>query len=83
MMDIWAAGVVGGQFLDADIDGDCTRTSCRPGEQVCDVCRGESRKRVRAQVGEGEGQAKRARLQDVTPTRQHQIAVQQASRIAE
>jgi superfamily II DNA helicase RecQ len=64
--------------LDADMDGEITRTSCRAGEQFCDVCRGEGRKRIRMQVRQGEDQAKRARLQDVTPTRQRQAAEQQA-----
>jgi hypothetical protein len=33
--------------LDGDMDGVVTRKGCRAGEQFCDVCRGESRKRVR------------------------------------
>jgi superfamily II DNA helicase RecQ len=69
--------------LDADMDGDSTRTSCRTGEQFCDVCRGEGRKRIRVQVMQGEGQAKRARLQDVTPSRHRQTAQQQAWHMAE
>ncbi|XP_022163480.1 uncharacterized protein LOC111028984 [Myzus persicae] len=64
--------------LDADMDGDITRTSCRAGEQFCDVCRGEGRKRIRVQVRQGESQIKRARLQDVTPTGHRQTAKQQA-----
>jgi hypothetical protein len=36
--------------LDADIDGDSIRTSCRTGEQFCNVCRREGRKRIRVQV---------------------------------
>jgi superfamily II DNA helicase RecQ len=64
--------------LDADMDGDITRTSCRAGEQFCDVCRGEGRKRIRVQVRQGEDQTKRARLQDVTPARHRQAAQQQA-----
>jgi superfamily II DNA helicase RecQ len=31
--------------LDAEMDGDVTRTGCRTGEVFCDVCRGVSRKR--------------------------------------
>jgi superfamily II DNA helicase RecQ len=69
--------------LDADMDGDGTRTSCRTGEQFCDVCRGKSRKRVRAQVSQGEGPVARPRLQNVTPIRHRQMAQQQASQIAE
>jgi hypothetical protein len=69
--------------LDADMDGDSTRTSCRTGEQFCDVCRREGRKRIRVQVMQGEGQAKRARLQDVTPSRHCQTAQQQAWHMAE
>jgi hypothetical protein len=46
--------------LDADMDSDSTRTSCHTGEQFCDVCRGEGRKRIHVQVIQGEGQAKRA-----------------------
>ena len=69
--------------LDADMDGDVTRTNCRAGEQFCDVCRGQSRKRIRAHVSQGEGQSKRTRLQDVTPARDRHMAQQQASQIAE
>ncbi|KAI7053814.1 hypothetical protein KC339_g18639, partial [Hortaea werneckii] len=69
--------------LDADMDGDVTRTSCRTGEQFCDVCRGQGRKRIRVQVRPGEDQAKRARLQDITPTRHRQAAQQQAWHMAE
>jgi hypothetical protein len=36
--------------LDADIDGDSTRTSCRIGEQFYDVCRREGQKRIHMQV---------------------------------
>ncbi|KAL1581793.1 hypothetical protein WHR41_09638 [Cladosporium halotolerans] len=49
--------------LDADMDGDVTRTNCRAGEQFCDVCRGQGRKRIRAHVSQGEVQSKRTRLQ--------------------
>lgn len=42
--------------LDADMDGDSTRTSCRTGERFCDVCRGQGRKRIRVQVRQGEAQ---------------------------
>ena len=69
--------------LDADMDGDSTRTGCRTGEQFCDVCRGQGRKRIRVQVRQGEDQAKRARLQDITPTRHRQAAQQQAWHIAD
>jgi hypothetical protein len=48
--------------LDADMDRDSTRTSCRIGEQFCDVCYREGQKQIRIQVMQGEGQAKRARL---------------------
>lgn len=41
--------------LDGDMDGGSTRTGCRTGEQFCDVCRGESRKRIRSQTGPGRG----------------------------
>jgi hypothetical protein len=41
--------------LDADMDGDSIRTSCCTGEQFCDMCRGEGRKRIRVQVIQGEG----------------------------
>jgi superfamily II DNA helicase RecQ len=69
--------------LDADMDGDGTRTGCRTGEQFCDVCRGQGRKRIRVQVRQGEDQAKRARLQDITPTRHRQAAQQQAWHMAD
>jgi superfamily II DNA helicase RecQ len=69
--------------LDADMDGDSTRTSCRTGEQFCDVCRGQGRKRIRVQVRQGEDEAKRARLQDITPTRHRQAAQQQARHMAD
>ena len=52
--------------LDSDIDGDVTRKGCREGEQFCDVCRSESKKRVRTVVCEGEGHVKRVRLEDST-----------------
>jgi hypothetical protein len=48
--------------LDADMDGDSTRTSYHTGEQFCDMYRREGQKRIRVQVIQGEGQAKRARL---------------------
>jgi hypothetical protein len=32
--------------LDADMDSDSTRTSCRTGEQFCDVYRRQGRKRI-------------------------------------
>jgi len=41
--------------LDADIDGDSTRTSCRTGEQFCDVYYGQGRKRIRVQIRKEEG----------------------------
>jgi hypothetical protein len=69
--------------LDADIDGNSTRTSCYTGEQFCDVYRGEGRKRICVQVIQGEGQAKRVRLQDINPSRYCQTAQQQAWHIAE
>jgi superfamily II DNA helicase RecQ len=69
--------------LDADMDGDSTRTSCRTGEQFCDVCCGQGRKRIRVQVQGEEGQTKRVRLQDVTAVGRRQEAEQQASQIAE
>ena len=43
--------------LDADMDSDSIRTGCRIGEQFCDVCRGQGRKRIRMQVRQGEDQA--------------------------
>jgi superfamily II DNA helicase RecQ len=33
--------------LDADMDSDSTWTSCRTGEQFCDMCRREGQKRIR------------------------------------
>ena len=69
--------------LDADMDGDSTRTSCRIGEQFCDVCYGQGRKRIRVQIREEEGQAKRVRLQDVTATGHRRKAEQQALQMAE
>jgi hypothetical protein len=69
--------------LDADMDGDSTRTSCRTGEQFCDVCYGQGRKRIRVQIRKEEGQAKRVRLQDVTATGHRRKAEQQALQIAE
>jgi hypothetical protein len=60
--------------LDGDMDGDVTRKGCRMGEQFCDVCRGESKKRIRTRVSEGEGQTKRARLEDATPIRHRRTA---------
>ena len=53
--------------LDSDMDGDVTRKGCREGEQFCDVCRGESKKRIRTAACEGEGHVKRVRLEDSTP----------------
>jgi superfamily II DNA helicase RecQ len=43
-------------IMDQYMDGDTQRTSCRPGEQFCDVCRGRGAKRVRV-VDEQEGPA--------------------------
>jgi hypothetical protein len=69
--------------LDADMDGDSTRTSCRTGEQFCDVCYRQGRKRIRIQVHEEEDRAKRVRLQDVTAIGQRRKAEQQALQLAE
>lgn len=48
--------------LDADMDGDSTRTSYRTGEQFCDVCYRQGRKQIWVQIRKEEGQAKRVRL---------------------
>ena len=69
--------------LDSDMDGDVTRKGCREGEQFCDVCRGEGKKRVRTAACEGEGHVKRARLEDSTPIKHCQTAQQQAVELAE
>ena len=69
--------------LDGDMDGDVTRKGYRVGEQFCDVCRGESKRRVRTTAGEGEGQVKRVRLEDSTPIKHRQTAQQQALKLAE
>lgn len=60
--------------LDADMDGDVTQTNCCTGEQFCDMCQGQSQKRIRAHVSQGEGQSTRTRLQDVTPVRNCHMA---------
>jgi superfamily II DNA helicase RecQ len=70
-------------MLDADMDGDSTRTSCCTGEQFCDVCYGQGRKRIRVQVQGEEGRTKRVRLQDVTAVGRRRKAEQQASQTAE
>lgn len=70
-------------MLDGDMDGEDTRKGCRAGEETSDVCGGESKKRVRTTVGEEEGQVKRVRLEDSTPSKHRQTAQQQASRLAE
>jgi hypothetical protein len=69
--------------LDADMDGDSTRTSCRTGEQFCDICYRQGRKRIRVQICKEEGQVKRVRLQDVTANGHCRKAEQQALQMAE
>ena len=69
--------------LDQGMDGDQDREACRIGEQFCDVCQGQGKKRVRV-VGEDsvegnvEGNSKSARQRrqiiDATPRRDWQAS---------
>ena len=65
------------------MDGDSTQTSCHMGEQFCDVCHRQGRKRIQVQIRKEEGQVKRVRLQDVTTTGHCRKAEQQALQMAE
>ncbi|KAK6433365.1 hypothetical protein LTR95_010457 [Oleoguttula sp. CCFEE 5521] len=69
--------------LDRDMDGDQERTSCRTGEQFCDVCRGQGKKRACVVAEDdaglsGESARQRRRIVDATPTRDRQAAERQS-----
>lgn len=48
-------------IMDRYMDGDSQRSTCRPGEQFCDVCRGQGAKRVQVVDEQEESSQKRAR----------------------
>lgn len=73
--------------LDQDMDGDQERKACRTGEQFCDVCQGQGKKRVRVVAEEdveanaeanSESPSQRRRIVDATPAQDWQAAQRQS-----
>lgn len=73
--------------MDSYMDGDVgePRTTCRGGEQFCDVCRGQGTKRVRVVVVEGEDgrSTKRVRRETRFQDEEEQRSVEEARRAGE